>query len=259
MTPKPIPFDITKGETFTMVVQWETDPTIFKAITAISKTAPVVLECIGHGMVNGRKAAITNALGMVEINATANNVRERDRHAVTVIDPDHLSMDIDATGFHTYTGGGVLQYQTPGDLAVYTKARDSFKRRAGVSDRLVCTVGGVAGTTKPTGAGTDGAVTWVATTNPTNTEWIAGATYAEDEVIDLECLLFCSTENGRLAVNDTTKEVSYLISANDVAAFEFRRGVHELEMVKPGATFVDDEVIKLIPVSDVTIHQEGTS
>lgn len=259
MTPKQIPIEITKGETFTMVVQWETDPTIFKTITNITRTAPVVIECVGHGMVNGRKAAITNVLGMWEINATANKVRDRDRYAVTVIDDDHVSMDIDATGFHAYTSGGVLQYQTPGDLSQYTKARDTFKRRAGVSNRLICTVGGTAGATLPTGAGTDGTVTWAATTNPTNTEWIAGATYVTDEVIDLESLLFCSTENGRLAINDTTKEVSYLISANDTAGFDWKRGIHELEMVKPGATFVDDEVVKIIPVSTVTIYEEGTS
>ena len=77
-------------------------------------------------------------------------------------------------------------------------------------------------------------------------------------MIDLETLLWCSTENGRLAVNDTTKEISYLISANDAALITWNRAVHELEVIKPGITFVSDEVVKLSTVSTVTIHKEGT-
>ena len=257
---KPIDLDITRGETFKLVVQWETDPTIYKPITAISNTAPVRLTVTGHGMVEGRKAAVTNAIGLTELNATPNRIRERDRHAVTVIDADTIEFnDVDATGFGTYASGGILQYQTPGDLSAYTRARDSFKARAGVSNRLICTTGGTAGATKPTAAGTDGTAVWAATTAaPTTTEWVAGATYVAGEVIDLETLLWCSTENGRLTVNDTTKEISYLISANDAALITWNRAVHELEVIKPGLTFVSDEVVKLSTVSTVTIHKEGT-
>lgn len=259
---KPIDFEIVKGKTFRAVVQWETDPIIYKEITVISKTAPVRITAPGHGMPDGRKCAITNVRGMTEINAVANSVTDRDRRPVTVIDADTVEINsIDATGFHAYTSGGILQYRTPGDLSVYTRARDTFKARAGAagSNKLRCSVAGTSGATKPTGASTDGTVTWVVTTNPTTVEWAASTAFSEDDVIDAMAFMFCSTENGRIEVDNSSKTITYLISANDTSLIDWNRAVHELEMIAPGATFVDDEVVSVIPVSKVAVVEESTT
>lgn len=259
---KPIDINIVKGKTFKLIVQWETDPIVYKAITGITNTAPARLTVPSHGIPDGWKVAITNVKGMAEINAQANQIRDSDRRPVTVIDGNTIEINsIDAAGFHAYTSGGYVQYRTPTDLSVYTRARDTIKAAAGISgsNKLRCSVGGTTGTTKPAAAGVDGGVTWVATTNPATKEWAAGTAFSVNDVIDTKALLFCSSENGRIVLDNATRTITMLIKANDTAAIDWKRAVHELEMIKPGATFVDDEVVCLIPVSKVTVQEESTT
>lgn len=111
-------FIIRQGKTFYAELRWETEQIVYKTITAMSQTAPIELEVIGHGLTDGWRAAITNAKGMVELNAEANNVQVADYHEVTVTDADNLTINkINATGFKPYVSGGVLQYNSPGPLA----------------------------------------------------------------------------------------------------------------------------------------------
>ena len=53
--------------------------------------------------------------------------------------------------------------------------------------------------------------------------------------------------------------ITYLISANDTSLIDWKRSVHELEMIDPGATFVDDEVVLVIPFSKVSVVEESTT
>lgn len=114
-------FVIQQGKTWHEQFRLESEEIVYKEITAISRTAPVVITAVGHGALPGWRAAVTNALGMAEINAQANNVLDDDYHLVTVIDDDNVSFnDVNAAGFHAYTSGGYLQYNAPLDLTGFT-------------------------------------------------------------------------------------------------------------------------------------------
>ena len=110
-------FIIRQGKTFYAELRWETEPIVYKPITAMSQTAPIEMEVIGHGLTDGWRGAITNAKGMTELNAEANNVQDADYHEITVVDADNITINkINATGFKPYISGGVLQYNSPGPL-----------------------------------------------------------------------------------------------------------------------------------------------
>lgn len=122
---------VQQGKTFSLVVRWESDPVVYKAITAISQTAPVRLTVAGHGMPDGWNGAVTNVKGMTEINAEANKVRDSDYNPVTVIDADTIEINaINAAGFKAYVSGGYIQYNTPVDLTGFV-ARMSVKDKVG--------------------------------------------------------------------------------------------------------------------------------
>ena len=192
--------EFTRGKTFgPLVVRWETSAIIYKQISAISQTAPVRMTVTGHNIPNGWRAAVSGVKGMVEMNvADPSRIRDEEYHQVTVIDANTIEFnDVNAAAFKAYTSGGYLQYNTPADLTGQT-ARLAIKAKAGESNLLKCTVGGIAGTVKPTAAGTDGAVTWEATASGTPAkEWVAGATYAINDVIDTTDLLRLTSANGR--------------------------------------------------------------
>lgn len=122
---------IQQGKTFTLALRWETEPVIYKAITAIQQAAPVRMTVPGHGIPNGWRVAVTNVKGMTEINAEANKVKDRDYNPVTVIDSNTLEINaINAAGFKTYVSGGYVQCNTPIDLTGYT-SRMKIKDKVG--------------------------------------------------------------------------------------------------------------------------------
>jgi len=113
---------IQQGSTFEWVVRWQSRTVAFAAITDITKAAPPVITATGHGMPDGWKGAITNVRGMTELNA-ANDPPDtgEDYYEFDVTDANTLSpKGVDATGFGTYTSGGVIRYFEPVDLDGYT-------------------------------------------------------------------------------------------------------------------------------------------
>lgn len=228
--------EFTRGKTFgPLIVRWETSAIIYKQITAITQTAPVRLTVVGHGIPSGWRAAVSGVKGMTEMNVTdPTRIRDDEYHQVTVIDANTVEFnDINASAFKDYTSGGYLQYNTPADLTGYM-ARMAIKAKAGESNLLKCTVGGVAGTVKPTAAGKDGAVTWVAATSGTPAkEWVAGATYAINDVIDATDLIRLTSVNSRIAIDTSVKTIALTVSADDTALLTWRRGEYDLEMVSP--------------------------
>jgi hypothetical protein len=122
---------INQGKTFSLVLRWESEPTVFKVITAIQQTAPVRMTVDTTGLPDGWRCAVTNVKGMTEINAEANNLKDKDYRSVTVIDPTTLEINaVNAAGFKAYASGGILQYNTPVDLTGYT-ARMAVKDKVG--------------------------------------------------------------------------------------------------------------------------------
>jgi len=122
---------IQQGKTFALVLRWETEPIVYKAITAITQTAPARLTVTGHGAPDGWRVAVVSVKGMTEINAANTPPRSTDYTPVTVLDADTVELnEVNAAGFHAYTSGGYLQYNTPVDLTGYT-ARMAIKDKIG--------------------------------------------------------------------------------------------------------------------------------
>ena len=107
-----------QGKTQPLVLRCETVPIVYKTISAIQKSAPVRMTLNNTtGLLDGWRVAVT---GVKDIDTEANKVKDKDYHAVTLIDATTIEInDINAVGFKTYTSGGVLQFNTPLDLAGY--------------------------------------------------------------------------------------------------------------------------------------------
>lgn len=122
---------LSTNESFSRVIRWGAKPIVYAPITGIAQAAPVVFTAVGHGLVDGWRAAPVSVVGMKQINAKDSPPSDDDYHQVTVIDVDHVSMnDIDASLFSAYTSGGYLRYLTPMDLTGYT-ARMQIKDKVG--------------------------------------------------------------------------------------------------------------------------------
>ena len=123
---------IRRGETFSLLLRWATEPRIAKPITGISLTSGWPrLEVIGHGMPDGWDGAISRVIGMKQINTDENKA-----YRCTVIDVDHIELNgvspVDDSGreWPAYVSGGFLEYDTPVDLTGYT-ARMKMKTKEG--------------------------------------------------------------------------------------------------------------------------------
>lgn len=122
---------ITQGKTFIRVIRWETEPSLYVAITAITQAAPVEITAPGHGIPEGWNVAVVSVRGMNQINAAHNPPRTREFHRAYVTGGNTVEFaDVNAADFSPYTSGGYLTFFTPVDLTGYT-ARMQIKDRAG--------------------------------------------------------------------------------------------------------------------------------
>lgn len=104
-----------QGATFRETLRWESGTKVYKPITAITKTAPVQITAVGHGIPEGWRTKITNVSGMTELNSSDTY------HVVTEVTTDTVTINaINALGYKDYTTGGVLEYNAPVELAGYT-------------------------------------------------------------------------------------------------------------------------------------------
>lgn len=113
--PVKLNFKVYQGSTFREVLRWESSTKTYTPITAITKTAPVVVTATSHGMPAGWRAKITGVLGMKEINDS-----ETYRVATAVTSNTVTFNAVNATNYTAYTSGGILEYNTPVDLLNYT-------------------------------------------------------------------------------------------------------------------------------------------
>lgn len=124
------------GKTFSRVIRWAAAPYIYKAITAITKAAPVSITSASHGLVSGWRVAVVSVGGMTQINAQNFPPRTNEYHKATVVDPNTITLnDVNSAGYSTYTSGGYLQYLTPVDMTGYS-ARMSIKDKVGGTELL---------------------------------------------------------------------------------------------------------------------------
>lgn len=128
---------IQQGKTFTLVLRWETEPVIRKAITGISFAGGSPrITATGHGAPDGWRCTLYGVKGPKQLNAENNPPRSDDYHAATVLDADTIELNeinpYDERGneWPAYASGGYLQYNTPVDLAGYT-ARMAIKDKIG--------------------------------------------------------------------------------------------------------------------------------
>lgn len=113
--------EICKGATLSKTLRWESGTVVFKTISGITKAAPPVVTATAHGAPNGWRVAITNVKGMTQINAANNPPKNNQYHKAANVAANTLELSgVDATGFGTYTSGGILRYNQPVDLTSYT-------------------------------------------------------------------------------------------------------------------------------------------
>ena len=109
--PTKLNFKMYQGSTFKEVIRWESSTKAYKAITGITKAAPVVINSTAHGIPVGWRTKITNVAGMTAINSTDTY------HQVTNTTTDSITINaLNTLGYADYTSGGVLEYNVPMDL-----------------------------------------------------------------------------------------------------------------------------------------------
>lgn len=122
-------FIIKRGATFSYVLRWGTDPIVYKPIIAVANLAPLRFTVAAHGVLNGSYVAISDVLGMIEINAKGVPPRLSDYVKATVVDANTIELNgVNATSLSPYISGGNIQYKTPVDLTGFT-ARMDFRQR----------------------------------------------------------------------------------------------------------------------------------
>lgn len=128
---------ILQGKTFALIVRWETEPIVRKAISGISLTAGAPrLTVLGHGCPDGWRAAVTLVKGMTPLNAQKAPPGDSDYFTCTVLDSDHIEFNevtpVDESGreWPAWVAGGFLQWNTPASLLGVT-ARMKIKDKPG--------------------------------------------------------------------------------------------------------------------------------
>lgn len=114
-TPGKIHFKIYQGSTFNEIIRWETLLKTYVPITAITKSAPVVITAIAHEIPVEWRVKLSNIVGMTELNS--NEIY----HQVTSVTPDTITINaVNTLAYKSYISGGVLEYNTPVNLSGYT-------------------------------------------------------------------------------------------------------------------------------------------
>lgn len=113
--PAKINFKLYQGSTFNEVLRWESAIKAYKPITAINKSAPLVVTAPAHGIPVEWRVKFTNISGMTDLNSS--DVY----HQVTAVTEDTITINsINSLGYKEYASGGVVEYNLPIDLAGFT-------------------------------------------------------------------------------------------------------------------------------------------
>lgn len=226
---------IIQGKTFSDVVRWQTEPLIFKPITAISLASGAPrLTVPAHAVPPGLKVAVSRVIGMRKINAKNSPPDASDYVESTTISSDIIELngvspfDDNGREWPAYESGGFIQYYTPVDLTGF-KARWVFRRSFKERFLLKCVTAGTSGASLPASAGIDGSVVWEETTEQSKKKWAPGIAFSLGDVVDTKAL-FMFTETDGVELDNTNKKIIRTISAVNTASMTLRRYEYELEL-----------------------------
>lgn len=113
--PAKINFKVYQGSTFGQTLRWESLIKTYVPITAITKAAPVVITAAAHGIPIGWRVKFTNIVGMTELNSNDLYYLVTDTTVNTI-----TVNSLNSLGYKDYISGGIIEYNTPTDLAGYT-------------------------------------------------------------------------------------------------------------------------------------------
>lgn len=119
-----VTLEISQGRTFSKVLRWGQPRLAYRQIDSASRAAPCVLvTSVAHDMPDGWTFRVSDARGMTELNSLQYEGEKIQLYDATVIDPTTIEINaLNAAGFTAYTGGGIITYNVPVDLAGLTAA-----------------------------------------------------------------------------------------------------------------------------------------
>lgn len=127
--PAKLNFKLYQGATFAEVLRWESSFKVYKPITGITKSAPLVVTAPAHEVPVDWRVKFTNIAGMTDLNSSDIY------HNVTDITTNTLTINtINGISFKEYVSGGIVEYNKPIDLTGFT-AR--MQIRATINDTAV--------------------------------------------------------------------------------------------------------------------------
>ena len=161
---------IVKGATFRKQLRYESEPYIYKPITAIDSSAPCRLHVPDHGLLQDQLFFVQGASGLVKLNSESLDTAVWFR--ATVESKDVVSINkVNARAYPAHTPNtGDLIYRTVVDLTGYT-ARMAIKDKVGGT--VLCSL-----TTQNNGIAIDAVnqyiILEIADTLTTTFDWVKG-------------------------------------------------------------------------------------
>jgi len=113
--PAKLNFKLYQGATFGEVLRWESSTKVYVPITAITKSAPLVVTAPEHAIPVEWRVKFTNISGMTDLNSSDNY------HQVTEVTTNTMTINsVNSLGFKEYVSGGIVEYNKPIDLTGFT-------------------------------------------------------------------------------------------------------------------------------------------
>jgi len=115
--PAKLNYKVYQGSTFQEIYRWESQTKVYSPIQSISKTAPCVITTTTNSNIPlGWRFRVTGVQGMKEINTSSDVF-----YVATGISGTQVTVnEINSAGYTTYTSGGILEYNQPVDLSIYS-------------------------------------------------------------------------------------------------------------------------------------------
>lgn len=134
MEPAKLNFKIYQGSTFLQQLRWESETKTYIPITAVSKSAPVQIT-VDNGILLppiGWRVRVTGVSGMKEINMPEDSYQLLTNKTGNILELNAIN----SANYTPYTSGGILEFNTPVSLSMYT-ARMQIRQKLGDENVLL--------------------------------------------------------------------------------------------------------------------------